>query len=149
MGRPGILIPGFSICICGRRLHARSGSQFPLYHSPANLSIGNLNKNQHRNSPKIVQHYLLTFGAVYVIIMVSRGEGYRVYHRNQTQHFAGKSGGRSHWLTFEGSKKNVKNPLTNQTICDIIQIQSGGKSPLSALVRQCEEQDPRESCKTD
>ena len=55
--------------------------------------------------------------------MMSRGEGYRVYHRNQTQHFAGKSGGRSHWLTFEGSKKNVKNPLTNHPSCDTIRVQ--------------------------
>ena len=45
-------------------------------------------------------------------------------------------------------EKISENLLTNQTICDIIQIQSGGKSPLSALVRLSEERDPRESRKT-
>ena len=46
-----------------------------------------------------------------------------MYHRNQTQHFASKSGGRSHWLAFEGSKKNAKNPLTNRPSCDTIKAQ--------------------------
>jgi hypothetical protein len=56
-------------------LHKRSGPEIPLYHSPSNLSIGKIDKYLGLFFPVFVQHYLLTFGMVCGILMVSRGEG--------------------------------------------------------------------------
>ena len=54
--------------------HAPVWPEFPLYHTLSNLSIGNLHKNQYRNSPIIVQHYQLTNRPICDILLVSRGD---------------------------------------------------------------------------
>ena len=115
------------------------GALFPLYHSPSNLSIGKINKIITKRNPVFVQHYLLTFGAVCGILLVSRGDREHLFQVDLGTVCGGREKSAETLGKSQSSKKNSKNPLTNHSICDIIQIQSGGKSPLSALVRRHEE----------
>ena len=131
----GNRIPPKRVGFLSARLRARR-AEFLLYHIVRILSIRKLHKFSPAFYPIIVQHYQLTFGVVCDILLVSRGEEYRVYHRNQTQHFAGKSGGWSHWLAFEGSKKNAKNPLTNRPSCDTIRVPRGNDRRDTPVTRE-------------
>ena len=58
-----------------RAAHVPRQREFPLYHSPANLSIGKMNKIIAQENPVFVQHYLLTLCAVCGILSLSRGKG--------------------------------------------------------------------------
>ena len=80
------------------------GEKFPLYHSPANLSISKMNKIIAQENPIIVQHYQLTFGAVCGILMMSRGETTlpRVLLLGEQEQTA------KTWAREEISKKNKK-----------------------------------------
>ena len=51
---PSCKVRSNSHFIFRRAAHDPAGALFPLYHSPANLSIGNLHKNSSKYFPKIV-----------------------------------------------------------------------------------------------
>ena len=57
--------------------HIQAAGDFQLYHTSSNLSIEKINKIIIQENPEFVQNHLLTSGAVYGILMVSRGESSR------------------------------------------------------------------------
>ena len=118
--------------------HVRAPGNFIITHHPPICQEKNAKKIK-----KIIFPKHLTNRPKCVILLVSRGEVASEFGADKPVS-AWAMGPLSLWV----AQKNVKNPLTNHFICDIIQIQSGGKSPLSALVRLREERDPRESHKT-
>ena len=75
-------------------------AKFPLYYTLQILSIGKINKNQYRNSPEFVQYYQLTFGAVYGILSLSRGND-----RRDTPVRRESTGVRSSWASGVGWKE--------------------------------------------
>ena len=109
-----------SCAVSSTRRTRSCGALFPLYHSPNNLSIGKINKNQYQNSPEFVQHYLLTFGAVCGILLVSRGETRQSHH-----HKVGIPQAKAKRQSSASSQKKCKKPLTNPLKYDIIRVQSG------------------------
>ena len=101
--------------------HVRApGNLIIAYHPPI------CQEENAKKIKKIIFPKHLTNRPIYGILLVSRGSPQDT-----------KMGEMVHRVKKVQRKR--KFPLTNHLICDIIQIQSGGKSPLSALVRRHEE----------
>ena len=123
--------------------HVRAPGNLIITHRPPICQEENAKKIK-----KIIFPKHLTNCPICGILLVSRGDREHLFQVGLGTVCGGREKSAETLGKSQSSKKNSKNPLTNHSICDIIQIQSGGKSPLSALVRRHEECDPRESSKT-
>ena len=121
-GRPWVLFFRHFIQKLAGPLRSR-WPEFPLYHSPNNLSIGKPHKHHTQQNPIIVQHYLLISHAICVILITSRGESEWQGKVTTDLPNAVENASARKTLRRSALKKNVKNTLTNPLKYDTIRVQ--------------------------
>ena len=100
--------------------------KFPLYHTFSNLSSKISHKFTQIFYPEFVHYSILQSGGRCSILSLSRGERYKPSSVCPSPR--GDWSKRVNDLSCAGSKKNVKNPLTNPLKYDTIRVSRGGNT---------------------